>query len=257
MIAELPDVLWWPGDVPTGDPLFGELTEVVDRLIVDTAIQRDPAASLRFLTSVMAADRCPGLSDFAWARLTPWRHLVAQFFDNLPARQCLAAVEDVRIVYGSQNPDGSSGLSAAVLMAGWLATRLGWQPTGEMTLGRQGWQLALRGQGDRGHQRIDVTLRRTHDASLGCALVGVRLLARGEAPGSFAVERMTPSGLMTASESPTMPHVSRTVYAQLPDDITLLGEELQAFDRDRIYEEALAFAAAILPEGASQEATRP
>lgn len=244
LVAELPDVLWWPGEVPTGDRLLPELTEVVDRLIVDTAVQPEPGACLRSMAELVQTEPCPTLSDFAWTRLTPWRQLIAQFFDQGTSRACLDGLDEVTVIYAAPRRDGGSGLSAAVLMVSWLATRLGWTATGESARGRNGWQVVLRGREP--ERRVVVGLRPMEKSGLGRGLAAVRLAAHGDAPGTFSVERMTPTGLMTASESPTMPRVGRMVHAGLPDEADLLSEALRSFDRDRVYEEAAAFAAALL-----------
>ena len=46
-----------------------------------------------------------------------------------------------------------------------------------------------------------------------------------------------------------MPNMVRTVFAPLPTEADLLGEELRVFGRDAIFEAALAFAADMAPEG--------
>jgi len=74
------------------------------------------------------------------------------------------------------------------------------------------------------------------------------LTARGEAAGTFAIERINEPALTTSSETPTMPKVSRMVYTRPFDDAVLLGNELRDFNRDRVFEEALNFAATLLPE---------
>ena len=247
LIAELPDFLWWPGEVTADDRSLAELLDVVDRLIVDTAAQRDPGTCLRAMAGLLRNDPCPKLSDFAWARLTPWRQVLAQFFDTPTARQSLDRLHGVRIDYTEPDERLGSGLSAAVLLVGWLATRLGWEAA-EGTAGRRDDPRLTFQSGTR--QRVEVTMRAARAPARGRGLTGVRLVAGGDAPASFAVERMTPGGLMTASEGPTMARVSRMVHADLPDETDLLSEELRTFERDRVFEQALVFAAGLLPADA-------
>ncbi|MDP9367561.1 MAG: hypothetical protein M3Q03_04680, partial [Chloroflexota bacterium] len=78
----------------------------------------------------------------------------------------------------------------------------------------------------------------------GLGLISFR--AVGDAPGTFTVERVNDAGLATMSETPNMPPVSRMVYAEQPDDPNLLGPELHAFGRDRVFEESLTFVASLL-----------
>ena len=249
LVADLPDFLWWPGDSPGSTPLFHDLTEIADRLIVDSSVLSAPGRDLPVLASLMTGRACPMVSDFAWARLTPWRQLVAQFFDAPAARPCLHCIDDVQIVYGPANRAGASGLSAALLTAGWLATRLGWvTATSRLERTQTGYRLPLRTAPRRGSPGHDVTIHLRSDSNptfdRGLGLVSFR--AVGDAPGTFTVERVNDAGLATTSETPNMPPVSRMVYAVQPDDPDLLGPELHAFGRDRVYEESLAFVASLL-----------
>lgn len=243
LIAELPDFLWWPGEVADGDRSLTELLKVVDRLIVDTAMQRDPASCLGAIAGLLRAEPCPKLSDFAWARLTPWRQVLAQFFDTPTARRSLDGLDDVTIDYTISNGEIGSGLSAAALLVGWLATRLGWEAAEGAADGGTRWRLESRSGTPR---QVTVTARPTRAAADGQGLIGVRLATAGNAPASFAVERMNPDGLLTTSEGATMTRVSRLVHAGLPDEADLLSQELRTFERDRVYEEALVFAAGLL-----------
>jgi hypothetical protein len=77
----------------------------------------------------------------------------------------------------------------------------------------------------------------------------VRLAADGGRAGFFTVERLDDDEISTTSDSPEMPGMVRTVFAPIPTEADLLGEELRDFGRDPIYEAALAFAADLAPEG--------
>lgn len=252
LVPELPDFLWWPGDSLSIRTLFDALTDTVDRLIVDSAAVQ-PVAGLQALAALVERARTVKTSDFAWARLTSWRELIAQFFDHPAAQPCLDCLDDVTITYAARERDGVSGLSSALLLVGWLASRLGWEMTAPLAHAGAGWTARLH-SGRRGKPReIALRLRSAHGPETDHCLGSVALVAHGEAAGAFTVERTTPLALTTASETPTMPRVSRMVYARPRTDTELLGEELQIFGRDPIFEEALTYAARLLP----QEAARP
>lgn len=248
LVAELPDFLWWPGDSPSASPLFHDLTEIADRLIVDTAALSEPGRDLRTLAALMTGRACPMVSDFAWARLTPWRQLVAQFFDAPASRPCLDCIDLVQIVYGPRNQSGTSGLTAALLTAGWLATRLGWMATSGLERTRTGYRLPLRTVSRRNQPGRDLTieLRSVANPAFDRGLGLISFRAVGDAPGTFTIERVNDAGLATTSETPNMPPASRMVYAEQPDDPDLLGPELHAFGRDRVFEESLTFVASLL-----------
>jgi len=258
LVADLPDFLWWAGESVVGSPLFDDLVAVSDRLMVDTAAAANPGVELRALVELLGREGgCPKLSDFAWARLTPWRQLVSQFFDPPHTRQALAALDEVTITYGQTDNEGRSGLSAALLFAGWLGSRLGWQPPGELLPARDragGWRATIRA-GERVQRReVVLTLRPVRARHAARGLGRVDLVADGGNGGVFWVERVDELELTTCSELPGLPRMCRMAYAAVPDEAALLADELRVFGRAPVYEAALAVAATLAPEtGATTE----
>jgi len=253
LVSELPDFLWLPASEIAGNPLLGDLLELADRLIVDTATLQDLSGHLRFLADLAQQPKpAPKLTDLAWSRLMPWRQLIAQFFDQQATQPCLECIDEVTISYGTEDDAGRSGLTAGLLMAGWLATRLDWRAPGELVRSRDGWRLTLRA-GPKGRSReVLLSLQPSEAAAARVCLGAVALTANGASPGEFTVERTTESGITTVSETPTMSRVSRLVYGRLPDDGHLLSQELRNFSGDPIYEEALVFAADLWPDGGEE-----
>ncbi len=250
-VAELPDFLWWPGGDFARNGLFEDLLELVDRVIVDSARIGHDASGVSAMKDLLHdddEDAGPPLGDFSWLRLAPWRQLLAQFFDPPEVQHSLATIEQVTISYADTQADGSSGFASALLTVGWLASRLGWEPVDALERRKGGGWSAPLSANDGGRKR-DVSLRlipvkgdQPHDA-----LTEVKLFAGGDAPGTFQVERTDETNLMTSSESRSVPLVSRIVYASPPSDDHMLGEELQRFGSDRVFEEALRFATRLLP----------
>lgn len=250
LVVDLPDFLWWPGDGLTGSELFDDLVEVTDRLIVDTAMLSDPAAGLRGLAErVSRVQGFPNLSDLAWARLAPWRQLIAQFFDPGATQTYLDQLQEVSMTYAAAN-SGLSGFSGALLTAGWLASRLGWRAPGEvvsMPGADGGWRVTLRA-GSRQHLReVVLVLRPTSDPIAAGGLASLTLSTGSASSASFRIERVDALGLWTRSETPMMPPVSRMVYAAPANYAGLLADELRVFGRSQVYEQALAFAAILAP----------
>lgn len=250
LISELGDFLWWPGDGVSRSPVFRNLAEVMDRVIVDTAsltkVPRGMAALHALSTS---RTRCPLVSDFAWTRLTPWRQLVAQFFDPPVIRSCLDTIEEVEIVYPSPDQQGVSGFSAALLLTAWLANALNWEADSPFARTRTGYRVILNGGLPDGASRpISVRLRPLYNVVFGRAIGAITLTSRGAHPGTFTVERTTPTDLMTTSSIPGEPHVGRMVHVIPATDSDLLAEEMHFFEPNPIYERALALATRLLPE---------
>ena len=257
LVADLPDFLWWAGEATAGSALFDDLIKVIDRLIVDTATVDDPSGELRHLAETIAPPHgCPKLSDFAWARLAPWRQVVTQFFDPPAAHDAIAEIDEVHLAYGAPPAAGTSGLSAALLFAGWLATRLGWHTPGEMVpvRGTPGaWRVTLRAGGRRHRREVALTLRPSEATLARESLAEVAISAGGGAAGTFRVERIDALGLATWSDVPETPAAHRVVYADLPDEAALLADELRVFGRDAVYEAALAFAAELAPNDSDED----
>lgn len=250
LVPELPDFVWYPGASFANSPLLVELIDIADRLIVDTSRVEDPSMALRFLTGLDpgGADGAIHLSDIAWTRLTPWRQLIAQFFDHAATQPCLGAIDDVTITYGDSDADGRTGLTGALLLAGWFCTRLGWRAPGEeLVRSKEGWKLTLRA-GERGRSReVIVTLRPSTNSLAGQCLGTVAINSGGSAPGHFRIERLSAESIETTSELPSK--VNRIVYVRNLDDTKLLSLELRVFGSNQAYQEALAFAANLWPEG--------
>ena len=249
LVPELPDFVWCPSASPAGSALLQELLPITDRLIVDTSLTDDPSTTLPYLATTVAKEGDGlAMSDATWTRLRPWRQTIAQFFDQSTTQPYLERIEDVVISHAGRGEDGRSGLTAGLLLAGWLATRLGWRAPGEeLVRSRDGWKLTLRA-GSRGRSReVILTLKQTDDPAAAACLKSVAIEAGGDAPATFQVERVSDEGIQTTGGGPAP--VSRIVYARTPDDGRLLSMELREFGSDPIFEQALAFAANLWPEG--------
>jgi glucose-6-phosphate dehydrogenase assembly protein OpcA len=249
LVPELSDFLWWPGD-NLGSALFQDLIETVDRLILDGAALQDPVMGLRALAAQVARPlHCPRVTDFAWLRLKSWRAMIAQFFDAAEARRCLDALDTVDLVYAPRAHIGS-GLTAALLMAGWLGSRLDWRILAPLERTRTGWRAEVKSPS--GPPAL-LRLRPAEDGTIAPGLIAVEIVAKRPHPGAFRVRRITATALTTASETGTGRPVGRMVVAEDEDEAALLGRSLHTFGRDPVYEDALTYAARLLPTSPSKE----
>ena len=108
LLPDSPVIVWWPGGgpkVPHEDPL-GALGR---RRVTDAAATRRAVVDF----PARAEGYAPGDTDFAWARLTPWRALMAAALDQYPTKVSGAEVVSAK------------GNASADLMAAWLQCRLG------------------------------------------------------------------------------------------------------------------------------------
>ena len=251
LVPDLPDFLWWAADACDAGALFTELAEISDRVIVDSAASAHAASVLKRLLGLTRADGSEtALSDFAWTRLASWRRLTTQFFDVPATLPILDLIDEATVTYAN-SPYHASGFTGALLYAGWLGARLGWRTPGELLPVRGDanvWRATLRA-GAAGQQReVTLTLRPTAKTLAASTLLDVRLAADGGKAGYFTIERLDADEISTTSDIPGTPAMMRTVFAPLPDDADLLGDDLRVFAHDPIFETALAFAAELAPE---------
>lgn len=107
LVPDAPVVVWWPGVGPV-DPAGAPVGRLAQRRITDALRAEDP---LRDLVERVAHYR-PGDTDLAWARLTPWRSLLASAMD-----QPCGWVSSATVAAEPRHP-------SAELLAAWLSERL-------------------------------------------------------------------------------------------------------------------------------------
>jgi glucose-6-phosphate dehydrogenase assembly protein OpcA len=227
LLPELPVFTWWEGTPPFAEEVFDELTSVTDRLIVDSAAFADPAGDLARLART-AAVLDAAVSDCAWGRLTPWRELLAAPFGGPPLREAVNRARWLRV--DAVEP------TAGLLLVGWFASRLGWELEDVHVGGDERSADYNTGTGP--------CQARVAGAIGSANLTRVHLqLDTDEGPASVRVEA-PPGHLVATVEAPGQPTGRRKV-GRSGGDPTGLGDELQVFGRDRVFEEALVQAAAL------------
>lgn len=126
LIPDIPVHLWIVGSPPLDQAFRPDAVSVVDLIILDTAAYPDAQGTLRRIREEIetyGGGLCIG--DIAWERLRPWRDAVAHAFAGPAMRTWLHRIRGVDLV--------SSGASAplqALLLTGWLASRLRWPEKG-------------------------------------------------------------------------------------------------------------------------------
>jgi glucose-6-phosphate dehydrogenase assembly protein OpcA len=232
LLPELPVFTWWEGTPPFDQEVFAELTSVTDRLIVDSAAFADPLAGLRRLAAAVATLE-PAVTDCAWGRLTPWRELLAAPFSGPQLRPALDRIRWLRV--DAVEP------TAGHQLVGWFASRLGWALE---EVDQAGDELAATYRTPAGSCQARVV------AAIGSSnLTRVHLeLDTGDGPASIRVEA-PPGHLVATVEAPGQPTGRRKVGRGSGPSTgpAGLGQELQLFVRDRVFEDALAQAAILVP----------
>ena len=239
LVANLPVVLWWRGGSPAADERFTRLAGVADRILFDSARLGEAGVGLPALADLVERYRNAALTDLQWGRLTPWRSLTAQFFDAPGVRPCLARLVEVTVAFGPT----PSGVSQALLYAGWLGSRLGWRGTGAARREeRGGMRATLEREG--GTVRL---LFRPAATPTTEGLVGISILVE-DPPARFRLH-LAADGVCVMSEAELAgrPPLSRAVCVEGPDEAALIGQELRLPGRDPVFEDALRVAAILAP----------
>jgi glucose-6-phosphate dehydrogenase assembly protein OpcA len=253
LIHDLPTHVWWPGDPPFADPVFQQLVDVADRLIVDSADFGDLLTGMRRLATLR---RRSGVGDLAWGRLAWWQELTAQFFDAPRFRRYLPNLSRLHLRYAVPPPgaaaprDGDvapgvvAPMAQPLLFAGWIATRLGWRRDRTIEPLADG-RLRLRLEGR--YEMVDLLLEPVETDTLRPGeLVALRLRALGEAGAAeFIVDRAGDEATV-ATNADGMTALLRRVNMQPSTEPELLQAQLAVDSADPVYEDALRAAAIIL-----------
>jgi glucose-6-phosphate dehydrogenase assembly protein OpcA len=116
-------------------PEFGQIASMATKVIVDSAAMPDAREALRRIGAASASGLTMG--DLAWTRLTRWREMLSQVFENRERLAQLASCARVTIEYGPGEETSARYLGAwiagvapgrvDVLLAGMLRVELAGQ----------------------------------------------------------------------------------------------------------------------------------
>lgn len=237
--VQMPDVpvfLWWVGEVNFASREFNRVTMLAERVMIDSSSYDDASAALLAYARYMRVnDSSCTITDLNWARSTSWRELIAQSFDNPMTRPLLGALQHIEVDF---DPVAEA---QALLLVGWLGSRLGWTAHAAR---RSGSTLSLTARAASG-MAINMDLNRQSSAGIG--LRAVRLLAtRGQEGTRITVRRRTAELATVSIETAGMPRQERVVHDARPRQSDLIGSELLIHSRERVFEDALGCAAEFL-----------
>jgi glucose-6-phosphate dehydrogenase assembly protein OpcA len=253
--AHLPVYLWWLGDTRGADArIFHAVAELCQRVIVDSATFLRPEQDIHTLADYCKAAPDVAVSDLNWGRLTPWRQLVAQFFDVAEYLPFLAGIERIEITYAAP-PNEARDPTGALLLAGWLKARLNMYLAAQRekhlrdtTGGIYQWLLALP---DAEHETLlQIQPQIQADLQPGSIYL-VRLTCNADNRRAiFTIKRDADTDyVLTSVESVQETRPIRTV--NLPnrhEESELLRKELEIMVHDQFFEQTLQELAMLIGE---------
>jgi glucose-6-phosphate dehydrogenase assembly protein OpcA len=272
---DLPVYLWWVDDLPTDISIFSRLISSSSRVIIDSNDFASPEERIQTLAEVLQNAPACALSDLNWGRVTPWRELIAQFFDVADYQPYLVNVDSIEIEYAVLPQTGNSDQAStnippnpirALLLAAWLQTRLGWQQseedfagTHDTQTGTYSWHMTERQvssaisrpliasqSGDLAMQireSLDIFIRPRLQAELHPGNIClVRLTSQtNDTPAVFTLDRSDDDDhVITSVQIPGSNRPQGTVnIAATHKESVMLNDELEIMGRDYLYEQTL------------------
>ena len=242
MIPDLPTLLWWKANPDADRGLFQRLATTSSSVIVDSSSFAESEAELLLMQSLIE-EGIP-IADLNWRRLAAWQELAAEAFDAPERRAAIREIDRVTIDYEKGN------CTQALMYLGWLASRLQWRPV-----------AFKQEEGDYQIKRIKFI--GPDERVVEAELAAIPTADWGDVPGDLIALRLNSTnekadcGTVLCSEAGGCMRMETKGGAQtdrfnqvtpLFDQVTeqLLGQHLQSWGRDVLYEESLAVTAQIL-----------
>jgi glucose-6-phosphate dehydrogenase assembly protein OpcA len=218
LIPELTTVVWSPHGHPEAVDSLLHLAGVV---LLDSVDEADLRAAL---------DRVGELSeqayvvDLAWLRSTPWRERIASTFDPPAWRPSLGQISGLTVRH---HP---ASAVAALLLVGWMGSRLGWSPA--PLVSANGFQ-----RGTAHARRQDVAVRLEADPTM--SVPGLAGVTVETASGTAISLDRAPGGLRAVRRTPKR-STEWTIMGASRGEGGILGEGVrQALLRDPAYRPAM------------------
>lgn len=219
VVTDLATLVWSPHGFPESVEALLELAQAV---LVDSL---DEPTWQEAIKRSCELHKRAYVVDLAWLRSTPWRERLASAFDPPAMRAELAQLKAVSIEH---HPESTA---SAMLFAGWLSSRLGWEPGPLQPHGD-----ALQGVAQAGDREVRLRLEQAPEQQVR----GLRSVAIETASGRRLGLRRGEGGLRARSREPSGHEHEWTVLGASRGEGGILGEGIrQALLRDPTYVPAL------------------
>lgn len=249
LLSDLPVYLWWRAVPRLEDKAFRRLVDASDRVIIDSADFAEPYKDLSSLAGVLRdKPRWAAFSDLNWARLSAWRALIAGFYDIVEYRSLLDQIDRVVIEYAPPSEDQSAISPRALLLAGWLASRLGWRlnaETNNPALKQTSYVMTA------GNRDVTVEFVPARSAEIEPGhLARATITSAADRAASFIVNRSGDGNRIETEVSVgEKRHIQRVLSYENCSESVLIGRELEIMGHDRVYEQAVRAAGEFIGVG--------
>jgi glucose-6-phosphate dehydrogenase assembly protein OpcA len=226
VVTDLPTLMWSPHG---HYEIISDLLPLAQAILLDSV---DEPLAAEALKRALSLSDLAYVVDLAWLRSTPWRERVAAMFDPPRLRGELRTLSSVTVRHHS------ASTAAALLLLGWLASRLGWE-TNSLTADGDG----LSGTASAGQENVELRL----EVAPELAVPGLEGLEIETSSGHRLRLDRGPGGLHARFTAPEEQEREWTLLGGSRGETGVLGEGIrQALLRDPTYVPALTAAGAML-----------
>jgi glucose-6-phosphate dehydrogenase assembly protein OpcA len=120
LLPALPVILLWAGQDFFPERIYRGLSQVIDYVILSPSEYVSESGAKHHFRELESLKDVFTITDLQWARLTPWRSAVAQFFDVPAAVNVIENITEINITRQT-----AAMSLPALLLSGWIASRLG------------------------------------------------------------------------------------------------------------------------------------
>lgn len=267
VVHDLPVTVWWPNE-----PLFRsrqavDLLTTVDRLVVDgSSWSGNGLDRLRALAELAASARLT-VRDFALDRQSRWREAIASIFDDPEFLPYLRSIRRIAVAYATHDETGdadATNIVKPIYHVAWLASRLGLRvvrplapvhvPASAARRSKQAGRVPSRpvvGRGlaaalADGRGEISVVVRPVTSAAPAGTTLRVELLAERRGSELRADVTAEQDTVHVRVWLDGVEALDRYFTSPRQTDQDLLAQAIESSGRDRVAEDALSAAAALV-----------
>ena len=220
---DLPCWVWWNSSLDEAPEVMAALATGARRLVVDSSLG-DPRRCLDLL--VDRIDSGQPINDLNWLRLRSWRESLAMVFDPPSRRDALNHVVQLDLDVEGSNP------VKGLLLAAWLADRLGWHLISTYAVDGDGVGDGIGAEFERTDGQtvrfrqmpVPVGVPKTHPG----AMVGLRLICQSSQGSPLCVILCSESGGCMRLESGGMASM------ELAEEVVPLPNESEEMEMARL-----------------------